>query len=145
MEQANTAEKYFKLQALLMLLPLTICVTSVIAMIAEHETGLAVLMAVLFSPVLGAFVFFTYQAIYYRRVELTDIQTVKLDGMRTFGAWNLAGFEIKVVRGGREEYAATKRVFVSGGIINLTPLADYAGKYKRVGYNAKRDEWIVLV
>ena len=87
--------------------------------------------------------YYIYQYVYYKRVKLTEVQEVKLEGIDTL--FRNIGFNIKVKVGFFEEIkeVTTKHVFLVGEI-NVNKVGDFAGKMAKVGYNKKRDEWIVI-
>ena len=87
--------------------------------------------------------YYIYQYVYYKRVKLTDVQEVKLEGIDTW--FRNVGFNIKVKIGLFEEIkeVTTKHVFLVGEV-SVNKVDDFAGKMAQVGYNKKRDEWIVI-
>ena len=87
--------------------------------------------------------YYIYQYVYYKRVKLTEVQEVKLEGIDTW--FRMIGFNIKVKVGIFEEIkeVTTKHVFFVGEI-SVNKVDDFAGKIAKVGYNKKRDEWIVI-
>ena len=87
--------------------------------------------------------YYIYQYVYYKRVKLTDVQEVKLEGIDTW--FRNVGFNIKVKVGLFEEIkeVTTKHVFLVGEV-SVNKVDDFAGKMAKVGYNKKRDEWIVI-
>ena len=87
--------------------------------------------------------YYIYQYVYYKRVKLTEVQEVKLEGIDTW--FRMIGFNIKVKVGIFEEIkeVTTKHVFFVGEI-SVNKVDDFAGKIAKVGYNKKREEWIVI-
>ena len=87
--------------------------------------------------------YYICQYVYYKRVKLTEVQDVKLEGTDTW--LRHIGFNIKVKVGIFEEVkeVTTKHVFFAEEI-TVNKVDEFVGKIAKVGYNKKRDELIVI-
>ena len=149
MKNQNTAEKYYGF---------TLVIVSVVAFFSlflllplfgfDGSEGNAMgsylsLCIVCFLTVGSILAYYIYQYIYYKRVKLTEVQEVKLEGTSTW--FRMVGFNIKVKVGIFEEIkdVTTKHVFFVGEV-TVNKVDDFAGKMAKVGYDKKRDEWIVI-
>ena len=149
MKNQNTAEKYYGF---------TLVIVSVVAFISlflllplfgfDGSEGNAMgtylsFCIVCFLTVGSILTYYIYQYIYYKRVKLTEVQEVKLEGTSTW--FRMVGFNIKVKVGIFEEIkdVTTKHVFLVGEV-SVNKVDDFAGKIAKVGYDKKRDEWIVI-
>ena len=149
MKNQNTAEKYYGF---------TLVIVSVVAFISlflllplfgfDGSEGNAMgtylsFCIVCFLTVGSILTYYIYQYIYYKRVKLTEVQEVKLEGTSTW--FRMVGFNIKVKVGIFEEIkdVTTKHVFFVGEV-TVNKVDDFAGKMAKVGYDKKRDEWIVI-
>lgn len=149
MKNQNTAEKYYGF---------TLVIVSVVAFFSlflllplfgfDGSEGNAMgtylsFCIVCFLTVGSILAYYIYQYIYYKRVKLTEVQEVKLEGTSTW--FRMVGFNIKVKVGIFEEIkdVTTKHVFFVGEV-TVNKVDDFAGKMAKVGYDKKRDEWIVI-
>ena len=149
MKYKNTAEKYYGFTlviisttafiSLFLLLPLFD-----IAGIEGNAWGSYLSFCIVCFLVVGSFLaYYIYQYVYYKRVKLTEVQDVKLEGIDTW--FRIVGFNIKVKVGIFEEIkeVTTKHVFLVGEV-SVNKVDDFAGKIAKVGYDKKRDEWVVI-
>ena len=79
--------------------------------------------------------------VYYKNIKLTNIQVVKLE--KTDTMFKAIGFIIKVNINDKEKTITTKHVF-SIGMIGANLIDDYSGNNASIGYNKKKDEWIII-
>ncbi|MBO6061289.1 MAG: hypothetical protein J6P98_04150 [Clostridia bacterium] len=153
MEIKNTAEKYYGYCfKLLLILAVATAAIFAVPLLAAYFTGEMDAEEMTFVCwVLGATlglcfviptVYYLVQFLYYRKVELTDVQEALLSGTST-GHSRAIGFRAEIEVDGVTRSIITKRVF-SADRMSPTKLDDYAGKVKRIGYNRDRDEFIVL-
>ncbi len=152
MKRKNTAEKYYgycwKLLIVLCLVTALLCILPVILLLESEEipasemTPMLIFFATLALIFIVPAVYYLIQYLYYRKVELTDVQEVFLAKTST-SQLRQVGFEIEVEQGGMTRRVTTKRVF-SADRMGPTKLDDYSGRMATVGYNAGRDEFIVI-
>ena len=153
MERKNTAEQYYgycwKLLLVLCLVTVLLCFLPLAFMMLGDEdftSSEIVPMVISFGALALIFivpaVYYLIQYLYYRKVELTDVQEVFLAKTST-SQFRQIGFEVEVTEGGVTRTVTTKRVF-SADRMGPTKLDDYSGRMATVGYNAGRDEYIVI-
>ena len=152
MERKNTAEKYYgycwKLLIVLGLVTVLLCILPVALILGGEEipasemTPIMISFAALAIIFIAPAVYYLIQYLYYRKVELTDVQEVFLAKTNT-SQFRTVGFEVEVEQGGVKRTVVTKRVF-SADRMGPTKLDDYSGRMATVGYNAARDEFIVI-
>ena len=152
MERKNTAEKYYgycwKLLIVLGLVTALLCILPAALILGGEEipasemTPMMICFAALALIFLIPAVYYLIRYLYYRKVELTDVQEVFLAKTST-SQFRTIGFEIEVVQGGVKRTVITKRVF-SADRMGPAKLDDYSGRMATVGYNAAKDEFIVI-
>lgn len=139
----NTAEKYYGCAAYLIgaVFVAVLIISAMSGLIVGDMWVVATCAAVwiaVWAPVLG---YYIYQYLYYHRVDLTDIQKAELCG--TDSGWlGDIGLRLCVSSGGARCEVTTRRVFGARGVTNNVDR--YTHGEITVGYNAGRDEWIVL-
>ena len=148
MQKSNTAAGYYRfaliLNSAVALLFLLLFAGVAVFVYASGDDGRSFLYAggLLLLCLLPSVLYFLVQYIHYKKVMLTDVQTVRLERTDTsFG--RLVGFEVTVSVGGTRATVVTKHVF-GAGMCGVNLLDDYAGKTAEIGRDAQRDEWIVL-
>lgn len=153
MEIKNTAEKYYGYCfKLLLILAFATAAVVAVPLLAAYFTGemdaeemtfvywtLGITIGLCF---IVPTIYYLVQFLYYRKVELTDVQEALLSGTST-GHSRAIGFRAEIEVDGVVRTITTKRVFTADRM-GPTRLDDYAGKVKRIGYNRDRDEFIVL-
>ena len=153
MERKNTAEKYYgycwKLLIVLGLVTVLLCFLPLALMMLGDEdftsseiAPLIISFGALALIFIAPAVYYLIQYLYYRKVELTDVQEVFLAKTNT-SQLRQVGFEVEIEQGGVKRTVTTKRVF-SADRMGPTKLDDYSGRMATVGYNAARDEFIVI-
>lgn len=147
----NTAQTYYRYSFIIVAavgLPLVLLAASPLLFLTgslEELDLIWVFPAILLPelPLLGFAVYYLAQYLYYRRVELDEIQEVFLNRTSTRGATRLVGFRVIVTIDGREREMVTKRVFTAASFgVNL--IDDYSGRTALAGYDRNRGELIVL-
>ena len=149
MKNQNTAEKYYGFMLVIMSILTFISLFLLLPLIGfdgSKGNGWGTYLSfciICFLTVGSILAYYIYQYVYYKRVKLTEVQEVKLEGIDTW--FRMIGFNIKVKIGIFEEIkeVTTKHVFFVGEI-SVNKVDDFAGKIAKVGYNKKRDEWIVI-
>ncbi|MBP5407620.1 MAG: hypothetical protein J6Y42_00590 [Bacilli bacterium] len=149
MKYKNTAEKYYGFSlviistatffSLFMMLPLFY-----LDGVEGNAWGTYLSFCIIYMLVFGSILaYYIYQYVYYKRVKLTEVQNVKLEGTDTW--FRNVAFKMKVKVGIFEEVkeVSTKHVFLVGEI-SVNKVDDFSGKIAKVGYNKQRDEWIVI-
>ena len=149
MKNQNTAEKYYGFMLVIISISTFISLFLLLPLFGfDGSEGNAwgaylsfcIICFLIFGSILA---YYIYQYVYYKRVKLTEVQEVKLEGIDTW--FRNIGFNIKVKVGLFEEIkeVTTKHVFFVGEV-SVNKVDDFAGKMAKVGYNKKRDEWIVI-
>ena len=149
MKNQNTAEKYYGFVLVIMSILTFISLFLLLPLIGfdgSKGKGWGTYLSfciICFLTVGSILTYYIYQYVYYKRVKLTEVQEVKLEGIDTW--FRNIGFNIKVKVGLFEEIkeVTTKHVFFVGEV-SVNKVDDFAGKMAKVGYNKKRDEWIVI-
>ena len=149
MKYKNTAEKYYGFTLVIISTVAFISLFLLLPLFALDGSGgnawgtYLSFCIICFLAVGSILAYYIYQYVYYKRVKLTEVQDVKLEGIDTW--FRSVGFNIKVKVGIFEEIkeVTTKHVFFVGEI-SVNKVDDYAGKVAKVGYDKKRDEWVVI-
>lgn len=144
MRRRNTAEKYYKF-VLIVLLSLTLFFVILTASITISLSQQRELLPLLFVPLiyLPFTVYYLVQYIHYRNVELTNVQTTTLGKTSTSISTKAVGFEAAVYVCGVRTTVITKRVFFPV-FVGINVMDEYSGATVEIGYDEKRNEWIVL-
>ncbi|MBO4355271.1 MAG: hypothetical protein J5850_00260 [Clostridia bacterium] len=144
----NTAEKYYRYSLIIFIVLAAVFGVifggfALVSYMSGEDAGsfliAAVIMVFIWVP---AIIYYLVQFLYYRKLVLTEVQTVKLEKTDT-SYFRCIGFEVKVVLNGIETTVVTKHVFALG-LVGPNLLDDYSGREAKIGYNASRDEWIVI-
>ena len=149
MKKTNTAEKYYKSSFILFAVTtVAICSITAVAAIIFYAIGdngspFLICTAAFCLIMLPLAIYYLTQFIYYKNVTLSQIQQVKMEKTDTSYLRSI-GFTLTVDHNGKKITVKTKHVF-SAGIIGANTIDDYSGKLAEIGYDEKRDEWIVLV
>lgn len=149
MKNKNTAEKYYGLMLIIISITTSFLFLLLLSLLlgfdrSDNAVRAYLSLYIIFFLIVGiTLVYYICQYVYYKRVKLTEVQEVKLEGIDT--CFRMIGFNIKVNVGIFEEIkeVTTKHVFFVGEI-SANKVDDFAGKIAKVGYNKKRDEWIVI-
>ncbi|MBR6052748.1 MAG: hypothetical protein IKP55_03075 [Clostridia bacterium] len=116
-------------------------IASVVAV--DHDASGVALVAVIGGLILAAPTLWSlWMFLHYRRVVLTDVQTVELTRTSTTYLQRV-GFTVTVSVGGETREVTTPSVFLPG-VFGPNLLDDYSGKTVEIGHDEKWDEWIVL-
>ena len=144
MRRRNTAEKYYK-AGLIVLISLTALFFAVLlfaVIIPSPEFLPLMFVPLIYLPFT---VYYLVQYIYYRNVTLTNVQTTTLGKASPSVIRGIVGFEAPVYVCGVRTTVTTKRVFsfnYVGSGVNCWSI--YSGATVEIGYDEKRNEWIVL-
>lgn len=139
----NTAEKYYGCGAYLIgaVYVAVLIISAMFGVIMRDMWEVAICAAIwtaVWAPILG---YYIYQYLYYHRVDLTDIQKAEFRG--TDSGWlGDIGLRLCVSSSVARVTVTTRRVFSARGVTNNVDR--YTHGDITVGYNAGRDEWIVL-
>lgn len=147
----NTAETYYRYNFIVVTavgLPLVLLAASpLLFMIGSlEELDLVWVIPVIMLtglPLVGFSIYYLAQYLYYRRVELDEIQETVLGQTSTGSATRLVGFRVIVSIDGREREMVTKRVFTAASF-GVNRIDDYSGRAALVGYDRNRGELIVI-
>ena len=143
MRRRNTAEKYYKVELIgtvsLTILFFAVLLSVIIIPSPEY-------LPLLFIPLiyLPFTIYYLVQYIYYRNVTLTNVQTTTLGRVNPSIIRRLAGFEAAVYVCGVRMTVVTKRVFSNSLVGDVNLAHRYSGATVEIGYDEKRNEWIVL-
>ena len=148
MKQKNTAHVFYRFFLLVYVLFDALCAlvlggfaASVIGA-GRDASGVVAVAAV--GGVIMAFptLWSLWMFLHYRRVTLTDVQTVELKKTMTSYLRRM-GFTVTVTVDGAEREVTTPCVFLPG-IFGPNLMDDYSGQTVKIGHDEKWDEWIVL-
>lgn len=144
----NTAETYYRFNFIILLavcVPLMLLCLWPLLLVSEDPAatvGLMLVMIPVALPMLGFVIYYLVQYLYYRNVELSFVQEAVL-GPTSTGMMRLVGFRTVVMINGVERAMTTKRVF-NASVYGVNPIDNYSGRTALVGYNAARDELVVI-
>lgn len=154
MKRINTAEVFYREQLTLLGIITVILFAAAflpfcgsIGKLGGDDLGVVIFaLAVCFGPLFVIMGIYLARYIHYRNVELTDIQTVKLERVYTKRMSYTMGFVIDVTYNGRVHRGAqTSAVFMTRNMLGSLAVDNYSGMSAEVGYDEKKDEWIVLI
>lgn len=142
MKKTNTATRHYGLYTAIMWVPtLLLLIPFIMTLSRDASDNPTVVLYVLFFLLFAClWIYYLVQWIYYRNVKLTEIQETTLAAVEVL--WkDVFGFRCEVTMKGLPAVVTTKHVFHT---FFANPLDEYSGKTIEIGYNEKRDEWIVL-
>ena len=147
----NTAETYYRFNFVIITavgIPLMLLSASPLLLVTDSIEELEIvwiLPVFLLSglPLVGFAVYYLAQYVYYRRVELDELQETVLGPTSTGRTTRLVGFRVNVIIDGREREMITKRVFNTSPM-GVNHIDNYSGRTAVVGYDRNRGEIVVI-